>query len=515
MKINYHAISLITALLFSHLVNAESSQPTLDLTVTCGLPMGHCKGEPIKAPESTKTSSSITLRDLVEKTITANPEVQASYHTYLAAEQEHNAAIGGYLPRIDLISTGRAQQRLTQNINNTQTPDFQTQFVLHQMLFDGFATRNTVNRLGHAARVRYYQIQSSMQNVAMDTVKSYIDTMKYRQFVEYASDNYAVHKQLFNLVEERAVSGVGRRVDLEQANARLNLAEANLLTQTTNLQNVEARYQRLTGELPPSELPEVDFFKTNVESTSAMALETTYQKNPDILAAIENIIATENELNASRAKYSPRLDLLGTKNVQTSNDGRNNISAGDSIQVTMSYNLFNGFSDKAGVGQTIEKLYNSKDLRDKACRDTRQNLVIAYNDVMNLKAQLPLRDQHQLSIEKAREAYRKQFNIGQRTLLDLLDTENEYFNSRMNYTTTERDLATAYARTYAGQGELLSKLGVIRADLPEIAQEDPLDEYKVCQTVAPEMKKINLEEVVLKANPLNPNITNKISDIQN
>jgi adhesin transport system outer membrane protein len=509
MKKFYYVISLVTALLAPDLSQA------LDLTVTCGIPMGHCKGEPTKAIENAKGASSVTLRDLVEKTITANPEVQASYHTYLAAEQEHNAAIGGYLPRIDLISTGRIQERMTPNYNNTQTPDLQTQFVLHQMLFDGFATRNTVNRLGHAARVRYYQIQSAMQNVAMDTVKAYMDTLKYRQFVDYASDNYAVHKQLFNLVEERAVSGVGRRVDLEQANARLNLAEANLLTQTTNLQNVEARYQRLTGELPPAELPEVDFFKTNVDPTSAKALETTYQKNPDILAAIENIIATENELNASRGKYSPRLDLLGTKTVQTSNDGRNNINAGDSIQLTMSYNLFNGFSDKAVVGQTIEKLYNSKDLRDKACRDTRQTLVIAYNDVINLKAQLPLRDQHQLSIEKAREAYRKQFNIGQRTLLDLLDTENEYFNSRMNYTTTERDLATAYARTYAGQGELLSKLGVVRADLPEIAQEDPIEEYKTCQAIAPEMKRINLDEIVSKAKPLNPNISNKITDTPN
>jgi adhesin transport system outer membrane protein len=250
MKKYYHVISLVAALLAPDITEAESSFPSLDLTVTCGMPMGHCKGEPTKATDNVKGASSITLRDLVEKTITANPEVQASYHTYLAAEQEHNAAIGGYLPRIDLISTGRAQQRMTQNFNNTQTPDLQTQFVLHQMLFDGFATRNTVNRLGHAARVRYYQIQSAMQNVAMDTVKAYMDTLKYRQFVDYASDNYAVHKQLFNLVEERAVSGVGRRVDLEQANARLNLAEANLLTQTTNLQNVEARYQRLTGELP-------------------------------------------------------------------------------------------------------------------------------------------------------------------------------------------------------------------------------------------------------------------------
>jgi adhesin transport system outer membrane protein len=85
----------------------------------------------------------------------------------------------------------------------------------------------------------------------------------------------------------------------------------------------------------------------------------------------------------------------------------------------------------------------------------------------------------------------------------------------MNYTTTERDLATAYARTYAGQGELLSKLGVVRADLPETAQEDPIEEYKTCQAIAPEMKRINLDEIVSKAKPLNPNIGNKITDTPN
>ena len=516
MNKKYYAILFVSALFITGIAKAEpsiakadsgkaKSDSGLDLTITCGLPLGHCKGEPKQDSGIAKAGPSVTLRDLVEKTITANPEVQATYHTYLAAEQEHNAAIGGYLPRVDLISTMREIDRKTPNFNKTQTPELQTEFVLHQMLFDGFATRNDVNRLGHAARVRYYQIQSAMQNVAMDTVKAYMDTLKYRQFVGYASDNYVTHKQIYDRIEQRVIAGVGRRVDLEQANARLNLAEANLLTQTTNLQNVEARYQRLTGEIPPAELPEVDFFKTSVEPTITKALETTYEKNPDIMAAIENIMATEDEVNAKRAKYSPRVDLLGTKVVQTSRDGVNNNNAGDSINLIMSYNLFNGFSDKSVIGQTLEKKYNSQDLRDKACRDTRQTLAIAYTDIINLKAQLPLRDQHQLSIQKAREAYRKQFDIGQRTLLDLLDTENEYFNSRMNYTTTDRDLTTAYARTYAVQGELLSKLDVVRSDdFPDLAQGDPLDEYKICQTNAPELEQINLDAIVSKAQPLNP-----------
>lgn len=517
MNKKYYILPFAAALLITGIAKAEpnatKAEPDkgeakgdsgLDLTITCGLPWGHCKGAPVDSGIA-KAGPSVTLKDLVEKTITTNPEVQAAYHTYLAAEQEQNNAIGGYLPKVDLISTVRIIDYKTPNFNNTQTPELQTEFVLHQMLFDGFATRNQVNRLGHAARVRYYQIQSAMQNVAMDTVKAYIDTMKYRQFVAYASDNYVTHKQIYDRIEQRVVAGVGRKVDLEQANARLALANANLLTQTTNLQNVEARYQRLTGEIPPAELPEVDFFKAGVEPSVNKALEATYQKNPDVLAAIENIAAAEGMVNVMQSKYSPRVDLLGKKVVQTSTNGQNSSEAGDSINVIMSYNLFNGFSDKAGIGQAIENKYNSQDLRDKACRDTRQTLAIAYTDITNLKAQIPLRDQHQLSVQKAREAYRKQFDIGQRTLLDLLDTENEYFNSRMNYTTSDRDLITAYARTYAAQGELLSKLDVVRSDdFPDLDEGDALDEYKTCQTVAPELEQINLDKIVSKAQPLNP-----------
>ena len=446
--------------------------------------------------------SPTTLQEIVEKTVTSNPEVQASYHNYKAALQDQNAAKGGYWPHADLVSTFRSQEQLTPNIGNTATPDRQTQLVLRQMLFDGFATRSEVNRLDHAARVRYYELQNSMQNTALDLVKSYIDIQRYRQLVDFAKDNYAVHKQLFDRIEERVTAGVARRVDLEQASGRLALAEANLLTETTNLQNVTARFQRLSGELPPDSLQEVDFFKDGIEPDANQALQLAYKQNPELLSSIENIQASEQEIEGRRAKYYPRLDLQARKNLETSSNGKNSSVAADTLEMTATFNLFNGFADKALIDQAGEKLNTSKDLRDKACVDTRQTLVIAYNDVISLKEQLGYRDQHQLSIEKAREAYRKQFDIGQRTLLDLLDTENEYFQAKRTYTNTQRDLYTAYARTYASQGDLLNKLGVTRGDLPDIGRADYLDNSATCQASAPEMMQVDKSAIVANAKPL-------------
>lgn len=447
---------------------------------------------------------STKLEQVVEKTVINNPEVQNKYHLFKAAQEEQNAARGGYYPRVDLVGTVRSQERLLPNTSNTETPNSQTQLVLRQMLFDGFATRSEVNRLGHAARVRYYELQSAMQNAALEITKAYLDVQRYRQLVSYAKENYVAHKQLFDRIEEGVTAGVRRRVDLEQANGRLALAEANLLTESTNLHDVTARYQRIAGELPPEQMPDVDFSKAGINPSVTQALSQGYQKNPDLLAAIENIVATQQEVEAKRAKYMPRLDLLARKNLTTSSNGENSLVAADVLELTATFNLFNGFSDKANIDQSLQKLNASQDLRDKACVDIRQTLVVAYNDVLRLKEQMAYRDQHQLSIEKAREAYRKQFDIGQRTLLDLLDTENEYFQARRTYTITEKDFHAAHARTYAAQGLLLAQLGVSRGDLPEVSQEPYLDTQKVCEVLVPEQLEFDKADLVANARPLNP-----------
>lgn len=139
---------------------------------------------------------------------------------------------------------------------------------------------------------------------------------------------------------------------------------------------------------------------------------------------------------------------------------------------------------------------------DKACVDTRQIMVIAYNDIEQLKEQKIYRTLHKNSIETAREAYRKQFDIGQRTLLDLLDTENEYFQAKRALTNVEYDIQIAYARTYAGQGELLNKIGAARGNLPEYKREQYMDDENVCQAIAPVQMTVDKAAILADAKPL-------------
>jgi adhesin transport system outer membrane protein len=446
----------------------------------------------------------MTLKQMVEKVISSNPEVQAKYHAYLGAGYEQDIVHGGFLPKADVVSTYRNQENVSglNNNNGTEIPTWNNELVLRQMIFDGFATSSEVNRLGHAKRVRYYELQSAMQSSTLEFMRSYIDTLRYTQLSDYAKTNYVVHKQLFDRIKERVDAGVARKVDLEQASGRLALAESNLLTEATNLHDVTARMQRLMGELPSTTLEQAEFYKSGAESTPQDALQVAYLHNPDLLSTIEDIQAAKDEVKTREAKYLPRLDLQARKNLGTSNDGRNSTSAADLLELTMNFNLFNGGSDKALVSQTIEKMNIANDQRDKACVDTRQLVTISYNDINQLKEQLDYRDRHQKSIENAREAYRKQFDIGQRTLLDLLDTENEYFQAKRAYANTEYDVQTAYARLYASQGQLLNKIGSTRQGLPEVNRETYMDQANVCEAVAAVQVTVDKAALMADAKPL-------------
>jgi adhesin transport system outer membrane protein len=365
------------------------------------------------------------------------------------------------------------------------------------MLYDGFATRDEVARLAYGKLVRYYEVLDSSESTALEAARTYLDVLRYRELSTLAQENFAEHDQVFKQIQQRVQAGVGRRVDLEQAGGRLALAQSNMLTEASNLHDVSARYQRIVGEIPPGRMIAPALLKQGIPPGVEEALRLAYQGSPAFNAAIENVRAAQAEASGRRSNFQPRIDLLASKGISYNQDGIEGRKDDQIIELVLNYNLFKGGSDRALVRQYAERLAQSKDLRDKACRDLRQNMIIAFKDIDNLSNQMVFLDQHRLAIEKAREAYRKQYDIGQRSLLDLLDTENEYFQSRRAYVNASYDHAIAHARTLAGMGGLLAALGVGRDDLPS-AQELGQDRLEVdpdsqCPAEAPIMTTLDAQ----------------------
>ncbi len=464
--------------------------------------------------------------EAARKAVASNPEVQARWNGFNAAGNERDVARGGYFPRVDLsASTGRESRDSPLAPGGTYgTYHFNTaQLSLTQMLFDGMFTANEVKRLGYAKLTRYYELLEISESTALEAVRAYADVVRYRELVDAATQNYVEHKQVTQLVEERSNAGVGRRVDVEQANGRLALAESNLLTELTNLHDVSARYLRIIGEKPPASLPTLpEPFKMGTMPSSTAALMTDgLQGSPTLNAAVENVRAQKTAIESAKAAYMPRLDLRAYASREDNTGGIVGDTRVNGIELVLNYNLFRGGADKARERQAINQKDQARDLQEKACRDVRQTLSIAYSDVRSLNEQLRYMDEHRLATEKSREAYRQQFDIGQRTLLDLLDSQNEYFEATRAYINARYNQATAQARTLAGMGQLVSTLGVPRQDLPS-AQDagqdrsgiDPAELCPLDETAVDTLEKIKNEAVIpvrARATPPVPAATTKVS----
>lgn len=430
----------------------------------------------------------MTLKEIAQQAVLNSPEVTSKWHNLKAAEEEIGVARGGYFPRVDLTAGG-GRENLRQPPSSQRVDYSRGSYLLslNQMIFDGFATRNEVRRLDKARLVRYYELLDASENVALEAGRAYLDVLRYRFLLNLAEDNYVQHKATYELLLRRTQSGVGRRVDLEQAGSRLALAEINLTTETANLHDVTARYQRLVNAQPPGVIVPPAQVSNGLPASPKAAVDTLYQKNPSLLAAVENIESADYDLSVRRAAYSPKLDFRARTD-NTSNylgvdgDRRFNVA-----ELVVSWNLFNGGSDRAREKQFLERKHLAIDLREKACRDTRQTLLIAYNDVHRLKEQGNFLATQVSLLEKTRDAYRDQFNVGQRTLLDLLDTENELLSARRAAINADADLSLAYLRTYAGMGTLLEYLGLQKLDSRDPAADElaQADAGPLCPNEAP------------------------------
>ena len=449
------------------------------------------------------------LAAAVQQAINNNPDVTARLNALRAAANEVDVARGQYLPSVDLsASVGRDSDRITSRSPASQSLSRNgLALSASQILWDGMATSKEVSRLGHARLTRYFEFLGATEETALEATRAYLDVERYRKLVSLAEDNYVQHKYAFGQLQTKFKAGVGRGVDAEQANARLALAESNLTTEQANLHDVSARYLRIVGDLPPASSAAVNpQLSKGILPANIDTINQALAQHPSISAAIENLRAAQAQAQGAESRYQPTVEARVRTGVGKNFDGVQDQKRDSSAEILLNWNLFNGGSDKARVRQYADLINQAADQRDRACRDVRQTVAIAHNDIRKLQDQLVALDRNVLAIEKARDAYRQQFDIGQRSLLDLLNAENELYTAKRSYANAETDLQLAYARTQAAKYSLTSTLGLSReADgTQELVQDWQAadDAAQRCPVTAIDVKATSLGELDARARKL-------------
>ncbi|MEI8187253.1 MAG: TolC family outer membrane protein [Chlorobiaceae bacterium] len=413
----------------------------------------------------------VTVRDAVEKALNTNPEIKIRFHAFRDVYNEGAVAKGGFLPKVN-VSAGAGRDWLRSDYPGNQ--DYWQRSVkleLSQMLFDGFYTRSQVGQLKNSAQARYFEFMDAVQNIGLESFKAYTDVLRCREMVCLSKRNYDYHLKISDQITRRVHAGVGAGVDMDQITARVALAKSNYMTELSNLHEVCDRYQRYVGDLPEENMQEVLLPDDGIPGNVGDAIKEAYQYNAGFLSTMSDIKSAKYAVKMQESKFYPRLDFKASNSISWDPYadigiyGRQNLGV---VELALTYNIFNGGSDAASLHQYREKMYRAIDSKDKAATDLRQLVSTAFNDKQTITQQMKYFDQHRKSLESVRLGYQDQFNIGKRSLLDLLDTENEYYQAQRAYFTGFFDLKIANARTLAGMGKLLSTIGVVRAEMPSL-----------------------------------------------
>jgi len=401
------------------------------------------------------------LAEAARQAIVGSPDIQERWKAWRASQQATAAARAGWRPQASVQTYAGRQDRHDPGLDRGDFSVRGVELELTQLLFDAGRTRARVDQAGAAEAAAWQALLGSAEVVALQVSSAYLDLLRQQERVALASANYAEHQRTFDTLQERTRAGVGRRADAEQARGRLAVAESVLVDETTALRQAALAYQRQVGVVPPLSLPVWPEGRVlaDLPKSALATLQQGTAHSPVLRAAFLRWQAAEHAGQERRAAFWPEAQARVSVAQSHNRDGVRGEFRDEQAELVLSQNLYRGGADRAALRRADERVSVAQAEFDATCRQVQQELSVAYNDVQTLQTQELLRDQRRLAAEKAAQAIRQQFDLGQRTLLDVLDTQFEYFSTALAYSDARHNRLRAQARTLAAQGRLVALLG--------------------------------------------------------
>jgi len=422
------------------------------------------------------TAYAETLQDAVQYTINENPEIQSAKSERLAVEQEISQVKAGYFPTVD-IAVGAGWER---SFNSSTKADGseskslgrdEASIQIRQMIYDGFATASEVNRQTARTNSRAYTVFGQAEITALSAVEAYINVLRREELLALAEENLALHRSTNDQIISRSERGVGRTADVQQSTGRLSLAQKNALSEVGNLKDAQTAYLRIVGQLP-HELEAVTAPTDALPASFDQAVDGAIANHPILKSANSDIQSAIAQHATAKTAFLPRVDLELSATHNKDIDGIEEVNEDAAAMVRLRYNLYNGGKDAARRKETAQLINQAKSIRDNTYRQAVESMRLSWIAHQTVKNQMAFFESHRDASIKSNEAYQKQFNIGRRSLLDLLDSANEMFVAKSAYTNAKYDELFAQFRILASAGALNNHLNITlpeeTAILPEI-----------------------------------------------
>jgi outer membrane protein, adhesin transport system len=399
-----------------------------------------------------------TLHEAVQYTLQTNPQVRAIQHNRLARTQEVEQAKGGYFPKLDFSAGIGRNEIFSPTEYEAITDPREVKFSLRQNIFNGFITANEVNRQQERVNSALFQIHGTSESVALRVSEVYLDVLRHNEIHNLATENLQIHEQIFDQVKLRSESGLDEKANFDQVSGRLALAQSSTIITEINVIDARTNYQAVVDRFPQDLLAPVNL-TTSLPETLEEAQAKAVENHPVLKSAEADLAARKAQYRVAQGAYSPVIDLEVDKTWDDEvdvDDWQSEIEA----MVRIRFNFMNGGKDQARIKETLHLVCEARAIRDNTYRQVVESIRLSWMAYQSAQKKISLLEKYVESTGATAEAYRKQWNIGKRTMLDVLDTKAEYINAKKDLTHTVYDSIYAQCRILNGIGKLVHSLGL-------------------------------------------------------
>lgn len=323
-------------------------------------------------------------------------------------------------------------------------------------IYQGGAVKNAVKAAKYRVEAGQADLRATEASIFSQTVGAYMDVIRDQAIVQLNQKNVAVLRTNLQATSDRFEIGDLTRTDVAQSEARLALAEGDLRTAESNLIASRESYIRLVGEAPvdleqPPVLP-------NLPVTAEEAVAIALNSNPDIEAANQLVNASRADIGVARASRLPKLSASTSggynNNLNSVTDATSeNVTNSASAALSLTIPIFQGGRPAAQVRQaqsrTSQAIENYVETERSVIAQTRGAYAAWQANERIIAATQQAVSANALSLE----GVRAENSVGTRSILDILNAEQEYLNTQVQLVSARRNSYVAAFSVLAAMGK--------------------------------------------------------------
>ena len=411
-----------------------------------------------------------SINDALKQAAQTNPGVGEASANRRATQSELRQTQSTLLPQVRLearygpekfdqsasIVSGTAQPIPTQGSGPWRNGS-QESVVVRQLLFDGFASIHDIWRQSARVNAAAFRVRERTELIALDAAEAYVDVVRYMRLVTLGEQNVANHERIFSNVNSRFAGGRAGEGDLEQARERVENARATLAELRRSLDDARAKYRKVVGIEPynvrfPAPL-------AGMPATKDEALAVAVRFNPTILAAQSDVDAAKHAFRVTDGAFVPNISLEGRATHNDNTYPYLGITHDDySGKVVMSWDIFRGGQDVWRRSEMAERHTEATMRHARLQRDALESIDKAWSARTITATRVAALTRQLQADRKTIAAFDKEYELGQRSLIDLLNAQNQYFNAAVSLTSSRGVIVFADYQLLAAMGTLLEYL---------------------------------------------------------